>query len=154
MHRHRHCRTTQVLTDLDGGVVWVGDARRAPPTGARRSGVGEAAAATGTTVVADRGYQGWGNRDDDPDGLDVLVPRQGGPRGEGTYNTEHARLRVRSEHGIRSLKRFTTLHLYRRDGATLTDTLLAIAPVTTLRPTYQPGTESDDNARNATTRRL
>lgn len=136
-HRHRHCRSTQVLTDLDGNVIWVGDAEDGPThdiTGARRTGIAEAAAATGTTIVADRGYRGWGNKPADPDGLDVLVPRSGGPRGAGTYNTEHARLRVRSEHGIRSLKRFTVLHHYRRHADTLTGALRAIGAITTLQP--------------------
>ncbi len=135
-HRHRHCRSPQVLTDLDGNVIWIGDAEPGPThdlTGARRTGIAEAAASTGTTILADRGYRGWGTNTGDPAGLDVLVPRRRGPRGEGTYNTEHARLRVRSEHGIRSLKRFTVLHHYRRHADSLTATLRAIGAITTLR---------------------
>lgn len=136
-HRHRHCATTQVLTDLDGQVLWAGDAQDGPThdlTAARRSGVGEAAAATATTIVADRGYQGWGHGGGDPAGLEVMVPARGAPRGEGTYNTEHARLRVKAEHGIRTLKRFTVLHHYRRSRDTLTDTLRAISAIVTIRP--------------------
>jgi hypothetical protein len=137
-HRRRHCRTTQVLTDTDGNPLWVSEAENGPThdlTGARRSGIGDAVAATRTTVIADRGYRGWGNRADDPEGLEVLVPTPGGRRGHGSYNTEHARLRVKAEHGIRRLKRFLVLHHDRRHDDHLTDTLRAVAAVATLRPT-------------------
>jgi hypothetical protein len=121
----------------EGNVLFVGEAEDGPThdiTGARRSGIGEAAAGTDTTIIADRGYRGWGNKPTDPDGPKVLAPRPGGRRGKGTYNTEHARIRVASEHGIRSLKRFTVLHHYRRHSDTLTGALRAIAAITTLRP--------------------
>ncbi len=135
-HRHRHCRNTQVCTDMEGRVLWVSEPAAGPThdiTGARNSGIGEAAAATGTVIVADRGYQGWGNQPTDPDGLEVFAPHKGRPRGEGTYNGFHASIRVRSEHGIRTLKRFKVLHDFRRHADHLHDTLKAVGALATTR---------------------
>jgi hypothetical protein len=131
-HRHRHCRTTQVVTDLDGWLLWV-TADRPGPThdlpALVDSGVPDLIATGGGTLVADRGYQGITKR---VENLDVLLPNGTWGRGAGRYNTEHSRLRVRAEHAIAGLKRRKILHGFRRRAHQLTPTLRAVAALTTL----------------------
>lgn len=130
-HRKRHCNTTQIVTDLDGGLLWIGDAEPGPThdlTGLLATPVPDLIAAGGGTLVADRGYRGLAEH---VEGLDVLLPDGKLARGAGTYNTAHASLRVRVEHVIAALKRRKILHNYRRHGQ-LTTTLRAIGTLTTL----------------------
>lgn len=131
-HRHRHCRTTQVVTDLQGHLLWVTGDQPGPTHDLPAlvgSGIPERIANSGGTLVADRGYQGIGNH---VENLDVLLPNGAWGRGDGSYNTEHSRLRVRAEHAIASLKRRKILHGFRRRALQLTPTLRAIAALTTL----------------------
>lgn len=131
-HRHRHCRTTQVITDLDGWLLWV-TADRPGPThdlpALVDSGIPDLIAKGDGTLVADRGYQGITKR---VENLDVLLPNNAWGRGAGRDNTEHSRLRVRAEHAIASLKRRKILHGFRRRAHQLTPTLRAVAALTTL----------------------
>ncbi len=82
---------------------WVSDPEDEPIhdiTGAR-----EAAATTGTLIVADRGYQRWGNKPTNrhPTSMRSLLTRADlWGRGR-DHNGYHASIRVRSEHGIRTL---------------------------------------------------
>lgn len=131
-HRHRHCRTTQVVCDPDGHLLWVSEDRPGPThdlTGLVDSGIPRLIADGDGTLVADRGYRGIGHR---VDGLDVLVPDSRLARGAGSYNTAHARLRVKAEHAIRRLKRRRILHEFRRRPHQLTPTLRATATLATL----------------------
>jgi hypothetical protein len=150
-HRKCHCRTVQVLSDEQGNVLYVSDISDGPThdlTAARASGIGEAAARSGTALFADRGYQGWGDKPDDPTwgpGTDdpehdrlLWLPLPGGSREPGSYNHTHAQARVRVEHSIRSLKRFTVFHKYRSAASTIADTLRAVAAIVTIQPVTQP----------------
>lgn len=131
-HRHRHCRTTQVITDLWGSLLWVGNAEPGPThdlTGLLGTPVPGLVSAGGGTLLADRGYQGIAKH---VTNLEALLPTRGGARGEGTYNSEHARVRVKVEHAIGAMKRRKILHGFRRRPATLNVTLKAIAALTTL----------------------
>ncbi|HEX5365268.1 MAG TPA: transposase family protein [Acidimicrobiales bacterium] len=131
-HRHRHCRSTQVVTDVDGWLLWVTDDQPGPTHDLAAlvgSGIPERIAAGGGTLVADRGYQGIGNH---VESLDVLLPNGAWGRGAGRYNTDLSRLRVRAEHAIAGLKRPKILHGFRRRAHQLTPTLRAVAALTTL----------------------
>jgi hypothetical protein len=130
-HRKRHCNTTQVVTDINGDLLWIGEASPGPThdlTGLLATPVPDMIVAGGGTLVADRGYRGITER---VDGIQVLLPDGKLARGPGTYNTAHASLRVRVEHTIAKLKRRKILHGYRRHGQ-LTTTLRAIGALTTL----------------------
>lgn len=132
-HRHRHCRTTQVMTDGNGALLWVTDSEPGPThdsTAFVSSGVGDLIVNGDGILVADRGYRGMDKR---IEGLDLLVPICGGPKGPGTWNTAHASLRVKVEHAIRTLKRRQILHGYRRLPDRLNDTIRATATLATLR---------------------
>lgn len=131
-HRRRHCHTTQVVTDLDGHLLWVTDDEPGPThdlAGLVFSGVADMIRDGGGTLIADRGYQGIG---DHVKGIDVLLPDSTLGRGAGTYNTAHASLRVRVEHRNSDLKRRKILNGFRRNLDRLSETLMAVACLATL----------------------
>ena len=114
-------------------LLWVSASEPGPThdlTAFVATGIGEMIVGGGGTLVADRGYRGMQKR---VEGLDLLVPKSGGLRGPGTYNTEHASLRVKTEHAIRTLKRRQILHGFRRLPSRLNDTIRATATLATLR---------------------
>lgn len=141
-HKHRHVNTFQTVTDDRGGLLWVGAAEPGSThdlTALARSAAAGPLAGSEVTVLADKAYIGVkaklglkevftprrrrrDNDDRDPELIDT----------EKWFNTELARQRVHVEHAIRRLKTNKILHGYRRRLHTLTDTVAAVAAVSTL----------------------
>lgn len=140
-HKHRHVNTFQAVTDDQGGLLWVG---RACPgathdlTALATSMAAGPLAASEVTVLGDKAYIGikaklglagaftpYKRRK--PGSLpDVVVET------EGDFNTRLARQRVHVEHAIRRLKTNKILHGYRRRLDSLSDTIAAVATISTL----------------------
>lgn len=140
-HRHRHVNTFQTVTDDQGALLWIGDARPGAThdlTAIATSDVAGLLADTEVTVIADKGYVGIKAKLGLAKAFTPYRRRRTDTRAEpvrddeAEFNTELARQRVRVEHGILRVKRHRVLHGYRRRLDTLTDTLRACAALATL----------------------
>lgn len=140
-HKHRHVNTFQAVTDDVGRLLWVGQAEPGAThdlTAIARSGAAGPLAGSEVTVLADKAYIGIKAKL----GLDkAFTPyrrRRPGSQPdtivdlEGDFNTVLARQRVHVEHAMRRLKTNKILHGYRRHLDSLTDTIAAVAALSTL----------------------
>jgi len=140
-HKHRHVNTFQAVTDDQGGLLWVGRACAGSThdlTAIATSAAAGPLADSEVTVLADKAYIGikaklglagafTPYRRRKPGSLpDVVVAT------EGDFNTRLSRQRVHVEHAMRRMKTNKILHGYRRQLDTLSDTIAAVAALTTL----------------------
>lgn len=140
-HKHRHVNTFQAVTDDHGGLLWVGPARPGSThdlTAIATSTAAGPLADSEVTVLADKAYIGIKaklglagaftpyrrRKTSSPPDTVVAV--------EGDFNTRLARQRVHIEHAMRRLKTNKILHGYRRQLDSLTDTIAAVAAISTL----------------------
>ncbi|MFG2341821.1 transposase [Streptomyces yangpuensis] len=131
---YRFSANVQVIIDADSRLV-VASARPAPGNKAdahvwRESGLPAAAAAAGTTVIADGAYLGTG----------LIVPhrrRAGRPllRGQEEDNAEHRRVRARVEHTFARMKNWKILRDCRQKGDGLHHAVQAVATMHNLAMT-------------------
>jgi hypothetical protein len=140
-HKHRHVNTFQAVTDDHGSLLWVGQA--CPGSTHDLTAIATSTAAgpladSEVTVLADKAYIGIKaklgltgaftpyrrRKSASPPGPVVAI--------EGEFNTLLSRRRVHVEHAMRRLKTNKILHGYRRRLDTLTDTISAVAALTTL----------------------
>ena len=143
-YRHRYTTNFQALTDDTGSLLWVGGVRPGSThdlTAIAESDAVQVLAATGVTVVADKGYRGIKKRL----GLNSAVipvrrqPKNQMPRPEWVqavvdeHNHDISRTRVRVEHAFSNMKRFRILTGYRgKTRSDITATISAVAALASL----------------------
>lgn len=126
---HDHGMVVQALTDTDGELVFLGQARPGSVhdlTEARADAILDAVTAADIETIADSGYQGAGGTVRTP----VKRPKGKGHNGfEKRANALHARLRVPVERAFAVLKRYRILDRVRISPCRVTTLLRAILAV-------------------------